>query len=576
MKAHLCLWFVVLTLAFLSCSPAAVPSPTSSSTPVVPTGPAPKTPTAAPSPSAPTTTPVPSIASGPKRGGTLKIAVYDDIVAWDFMASNNPYATTRMPQSLAFNQVFSIVNTPQAGCTLFATPELADRFTWLDDLNLELRVRQGVRFHNKAPVSGRPLTAQDIAYSLQRLGEKQARVKSAFTNIEKIVAPDATSVRITLKAPDAFITQSSFLASSYGAYVVAPEAGGPAGKWDDPATSYIGTGPFMFESYLPGIKTTWVRSPTYWKPGLPYVDRVDFLIVPDVSSWAAALRSGKIDVAPYAVPLPMAEDLKVTAPQLAQHACPGQSVTGLAMRTDKPPLNDMRVRRALSMAVDRDGLNRSVWAGRGQTPLVSQPTADSLVAPWNELAPEVRKYLEFRPDEASRLLAEAGYPGGKGLALQIAAHRALTLGLQHEIEGIAAGWQKLGVDATVDWMDGGAFSRTVGTGKYEGLAVRGALIPLYRLAENYVSSSDPGQNASYVRDTELDSLFLELRKTADPAGQKEVGRKLQARLMQQVYYIQMVVGDNVTIWQPWVRNFGPVAEYFLARPWAEVLWLDRQ
>lgn len=491
------------------------------------------------------------------------------------MASNNPYASTRMPQSLAFNQLLSVANTPGSGCTLYASPELVERFNWRDDRVLELTLRQDVRFHSRAPVNGRAMTPQDVVFSLQRFGQKQARVQSAFANISSIEATGPYTVRLTLKAPDSFITQSSFLSSSYGAYVLAPEAGGPEGKWDNPASSYIGTGPFLFGSYVPGVKTSWRRNPDYWKPMLPYVDGVDFLIVPEVSSWAALLRSGKIDLVPYAVPLPMAEELEVSAPQLAQSSCPGQSVTSLAMRTDKPPFSDVRVRRALSMAIDRDGLNKSVWAARGSTPLVSQPSADPLVAPWAEVPQEVRKYYEYRPEEASRLLAEAGYPGGKGLNFTVHAHLTLTLGLKHEVEGIVAAWERLGLAPDVEWLEGGPYYNTVGAGKYEGVAVRGMFVPLYRLAENYVSTSAPGQNASYVRDPELDALFTALRSVADPDRQAALGRKIQDRIMQQVYYVQMVVGDNVTIWQPWVRDFGPVAEYLLARPWAEVLWLER-
>lgn len=573
-------WLGVLGLITLACAPVATsepspgrklgePTPAATSTVTPPTVPG-STPLPSPT-SPPKTTP----GVGPKYGGTLRIAVYDDIVAWDFMTSNNPYASTRLPQSLAFNQPLSIVNTPQAGCTLFATPELVERFVWVDDLNLDLVVRRDVRFHNKPPVNGRTMNAQDLVYSLQRLGEKQVRVKSAFTNIERIVSTGPMALRITLKTPDAFITQSSFLASSYGGYVVAPEAGGPDGKWDDPSVSYIGTGPFTFHSYLPGVKTSWLRNPSYWKAGLPYVERIEFVVMPEVTAWAAALRSRQIDLVPYALPTPMAEELKITAPQLGQHACPGQSVFGLAMRTDKPPLNDVRVRRALSMAIDREGLNKSVWSGRGRTPLISQPSADPLVAAWDEIPQEVKKYYEFRPEEAARLLSEAGYAGGKGISMVLTAHRALTLGQQHMIEGVAAGWKNLGIEVTLDWMEGGAYSRTVGLGKYEGLAARGALIPLYRLAENYLSTSDPGQNASYVKDKELDSLFMELRRATDPSRQKEVGRKIQARLLQQIYYVQLVVGDNISVWQPWVRNFGPVAEYFLAGPWAEVAWLER-
>ncbi len=247
---------IAAALAFAACTTsqqptptptiAAKPSPTAiprtAATPAV--GPT-ATPTAAPKPS-PTRAPP----TQPKRGGTLFIPMRDDPTSWD------PHFThvdaTAETTSMVFVGLLKSNPPPDKVCQSVIAPEMATSWKWTTDTTLEFTVRQGVKFQNKAPANGREMTVQDVVWSFVRLKDMLPRTKPLTDHITAITAKGKDVVEFKTDIPFPALVSDLF-ALSRGAFVVAPEAA-LGGKFEDPAKTHVGTGPFMFSKYVPAVR----------------------------------------------------------------------------------------------------------------------------------------------------------------------------------------------------------------------------------------------------------------------------------------------------------------------------------
>ena len=176
----------------------------------------------------------------------------------------------------------------------------------------------------------------------------------------------------------------------------------------------VGTGPWMLERYEPGVKAVFARNPTYYETGLPHLDKVEWLFLKDRSTQLSLFRAGQVDVPSYdgRIPRSDADSFKKARPEYPVVYWDGLAVRTLAMRTDRPPFNDVRVRRAFSLAVDRRKWVSQYLEGQGHE---DQGPVPSAMREW-KLSPrhlrEGARYLEHDPALARKLLAEAGVPGG--------------------------------------------------------------------------------------------------------------------------------------------------------------------
>ena len=319
----------------------------------------------------------------------------------------------------------------------FATKgQLAESWETPDDTTIVLNIRKGVHWHDKAPMNGRELTAQDIEYNFHRLlGNKLTGTEfsdaepSAITGIiasvsfESITATDKWTVVFKLKEPH--LDALKAILTGHHNFIVAREVVEQYGDVQD-WRNVVGTGPFELTDYVEGSSLTYVKNPDYWgydekypENRLPYVDEIRALISKEKATILALMRSGKADYIGYVgdsqlSTVDAAVSLQRTNPEMNLWPFSYRSENALTFNTQKSPWNDVRVRRAIQMAIDLETINQTYHQGWADTTPAGH-TGKSVIGyitPFEEWPEELKQYYRYDPEGAEALLDEAGYPRG--------------------------------------------------------------------------------------------------------------------------------------------------------------------
>tara|TARA_R110002124_G_scaffold63350_34_gene173365 strand:+ start:1543 stop:3123 length:1581 start_codon:yes stop_codon:yes gene_type:complete len=285
------------------------------------------------------------------------------------------------------------------GSTL--VPSLATEWTRIDDLTLEVKLRDDVTFHN-----GAPLTAEDVVFTFSpdRLSGENAVLTEGpayFSVLAEVKAIDAHTVHFITKAPDPLLEHRL---SSWASWIVNKADWEAKAATDGGIPMFpVGTGPFMLDEYKADESIRLVAFDDYFG-GMPTAATVTFREIPEPSTRVAGLVSGEFDiitnVAPDQIPqINGYDDIETRSVVLANSHV-------LAYGTQDPVIGDARIRQAMNLAIDRNLLNEALWGGQAVVPNGHQyPEFGDMYNPDH-------KGLEYNPERAKELLAEAGYDGG--------------------------------------------------------------------------------------------------------------------------------------------------------------------
>jgi ABC-type transport system substrate-binding protein len=345
----------------------------------------------------------------PLRGGVLKQIGLEPLT-FDVHATAS--CETQLVSSLVRRTLFKVAHGARYRPSDFTlAPDLAlNALVSADGRTYTITLRPDVRWESRPPVNGRELVAADVKHSLERALRKSPYAP-LLGPVERIDAPDRRTVRVHLA--DSFAPFVHSLAEPWSA-IMPPEVEDRPG--DLKATeSLIGCGPFMLERYEPGVKAVFSRNPTYHARDLPYLDKVEWLFIKDRPMQLALFRAGQVDLPYHDARVPRSEvsALRRASPGFPVTSWDGLAVRSLAMRTDRPPFNDVRVRRALSLAVNRKTWVAEHLEGEGAEDHGPVPSA---MRQWTLAARhlgEGARYLEHDPGLARKLLAAAGFSAGR-------------------------------------------------------------------------------------------------------------------------------------------------------------------
>ena len=510
----------------------------------------------------------------PQYGGTITLNM------WWTRGVNDPYF------GYALSNLFGVVEKLGIGnwgidrdeCDFKSGPTpVSAMIGWLaeswdispDGLTYTFHIRQGVHWHNKAPMNGRELTADDVEYNFHRMlglgkfteaGPTPFGGAAALVSIplESITATDKWTVVMKLKEPD--LAAFQIIALGLFSWIMPPEVieqHGDVRDW----RNLVGTGPFMLTDWVEGSSSTRTRNPNYWghdekypENRLPYVDETRYLIIPEEATLQAALISGKIDLrgpgGARLASLDTVDSLQKTNPEIVLHADSLSSMNAFAANVRVPPFDDVRVRKAMQMALDLETINATFFKGQAIATPQGMVGTPGFYIPFDEWPEEVKKGYRYDPEGAEKLLDEAGYPrGADGTRFETSAR---TLGGSSYAEIAAAYWAEIGVDVEVnDYTDWALYHVDLFAGSYEGMmgSIAGASYAAPILVGWH--RSDAQWNRPMHQWPELDALV-------DAALAATTIEELQ-RLCKEV---DMYAIENH--WQIW----GPKTPiYFLAQPW---------
>ncbi|MGH7302726.1 MAG: ABC transporter substrate-binding protein, partial [Candidatus Rokuibacteriota bacterium] len=512
---------------------------------------------------------IPASPKPPKRGGVLTRAT-----AWD-----PPVIDPRLTQSIGLFQfagltsnrllrhVFADEATGYTDLTLKGG--LAESWQGSPDLRVwTFKLRRGVKWHNAPPLKGRELVAADVKYCFEAYAKEGVQTFT-FQEIEGMETPDTHTLRVHLKTPNALFPQN---VAEPVAVIFSREVLEEDG---DLKKRLIGTGPYLLKEHTRKVRIVLQRNPDYFDTGRPYVDEYVILSTPDSATRTAAFRTGQSDFLAVQS-LSEAEAVRKTNPSAVVQRVPFTLTPfGLALAQDRPPFNDLRVRRAVSMAIDRQKQVDTVFEGHGllgcgvpynyyqDTP----PTVKDL-GPW----------WQYRPAEAKKLLAEAGHPNGFETTLFYYEYNPqMTSQIQLVQQELKT---NLNISVKISKLDYTSYYGRYVEGKWDGMAwgfQSGHAVGLDERAYVYMHSKST-KNFFKVNDPVIDELTSKLRQTPGQAEQRATARRIVDREYDQVLRMWMPWGTQFVLFQPHLRNVaGGVLRGTIGygSPTIARLWIDK-
>jgi peptide/nickel transport system substrate-binding protein len=463
-----------------------------------------------------------------------------------------------------------------------------------------LKVRKGVHFsvdtENEASklVNGREMTAEDIAYSYNRLcTTPESYIYYAhpyFTKNIKVTAPDKYTVDIVVPDDEDSIYQMAQIVVDWNG-VIAKEVIDKWGDMKDWKHSH-GTGAFMLKDYVAGSTLTFDKNPNYWDknpigPGkgdqLPYVDGVKVLIITDSSTYLSAIRTGKLE-ASSGFPVGIDDTKTVTSirKDIQVLEIPGSTTPGhIHMRTDKNdlPYSKKAVRQALTKAVDYETIVKDLYEGKAVYPSWDISPLPDLKANYLELkdaSATVQDIYKYDPVKAKQMLADAGYPNGFSATIYTQNNEANI----DYLSIIKDMWAKVNVKIEIIPLEIAVYNNRWYSRDYEDMFFAGfASAGTFRTMVA-TQGSGGGYNVSYIVDSRLENGktdMLTAFNAGDDAKCAQIHKALQAVMYEECWIISTPAQVGTQLWQPWLKNYhGETAVGILNNyGWSKWVWIDQ-
>jgi peptide/nickel transport system substrate-binding protein len=499
----------------------------------------------------------------PRRGGVLQIALAADPPSLD--AHQEQTFAVAQPMSAVYNTLvmFDPHNYPKV------IGDVAKSWTVSDDyLTYTFTLHEGVKF-----TDGSELTAADVKASWDKIVFPPEGVisprRAFYQMIKSIDAPDRSTVvfRLHHRSPP-FLTTLA-----HPATFIYPK------KYLDQDPNYfkthtVGSGPYKLKNYVRGSYVELERNPNYWKKGFPYLDGLKYFIITDTSARTTALRSGRVDMELRFLP---PGDVHAITQQLGDKvvAANVQSILafGVTVNADKKPFDDERVRKALTLAIDRYDMVKTL------APITNLELVGGTMQPDNywSLSPEELEALPgFGRDhaanlrEAKRLLAEAGYPDGFKTVLS---NRNIKMPYIDLAVYMISAWKKIGVEAEHKVEETATWSQTRVNRNFE------------LLVDPYGSSTvgDPdemlsrfvtGQSNNFGRmsDPVVDQLYEAQSKEMDERKRIKLVKEIDKHILEKAWMIQGLWTTRLEVRSARVHNYEPMPSHWLNRRFEDA-WL---
>ncbi|MBI4282863.1 MAG: ABC transporter substrate-binding protein [Chloroflexi bacterium] len=469
-------------------------------------------------------------------------------------------------------------------------PALAESWQIIEPDTLKFKIRKGIHWQDKAPTNGAELTAEDVVYTFRlkwaRPGSPALTTYPVISNLKNpaesvYLDPDDSRVAVLRSAPGKLGDLWEVVANFHNIYPKAMGAieGEGFGTWK----GVTGTGPFIITDVVMGSTYTYARNPNYWRNDqlhpenrLPYLDGVKVSIIADLSTRYAALRTGKIDTA-RDVSLEDWEGIMKTNPELQWVEYTLSSARALHMRHDTTPFADVRVRRAMHMAINYDEMIKDFYGGKAEKfwyPAFPIPEHKLAYVPLEQMPKEVQELYSYKPDKAKQLLAEAGFPRGFTTSIIVSS------ALEEDIDlasVVAAYWAKVGVTLKIDIKEPAVYNSMSVAKTYTDGAMQSIATP--ETVKLYWSVVGSASNYARVNEPLVEETFQALRRNAlNWPELTRIVRETTPALQMLALQIKLPLPTKYVLWQPWLKGYYGEDHpdyYATGGAFSKYVWIDQ-
>ncbi|MDR1510381.1 MAG: ABC transporter substrate-binding protein [Synergistaceae bacterium] len=438
-------------------------------------------------------------------GDTLVVGYQYDATSFD------PHATSDIGSQNVMVQIYDpLMKVNEKGELV---PHLAESVEKTGDLTYKFTLRKGVEFHN-----GEPLRASDVKFTFQRAINESQAINYVVSNIDPdgIDIIDDYTFTLKIKKPDASFL--AYMAHYGGACILNEKAVREAG--DDYGVRPVGTGPYKFTGWIKGDRITLEGNDAYWGEKAK-IKNIVIRPITEATNRTIELETGGADLAFSVQPLDASRIEDNPKLKLLRNIDTGVYTIGMNM--SRKPLDDIRVRQAISLAIDSEALNRAVYRGVGSAGRTVIPPA---IPYYDDTAPE----HEYNPEKAKELLDQAGYADGFKLVMVSNENkeRIDTMTIAQNM------LKKVGIDSEIQVIEWGVYLDKLVQGDYD-LCTGGWSCSIYDPDEAvygayHSSEIEKGYNWVRLNDAETDRLIEEGRENTDPAKRAEIYKSLQRRI----------------------------------------------
>jgi peptide/nickel transport system substrate-binding protein len=510
-------------------------------------------------------------APAPKPGGVLRMVLREDLPQ-GFAIHETATNSVTWPSMPCYSNLVVYDQTKRLARAETIVPELAEKWSWQDHhRNLVFFLRQDVRWHD-----GKPFTSRDVKFTFDVVREAadapaKLRInprKEWYANVEAVEAPDPHTVVFRLKRP-----QPSLLAMLASGYSPVIPAHVPIAEH---RSRCIGTGPFKLKEWKRGQSVELVRNPDYFVRGRPYLEGVRYTVVVERGTRVAALQANQIDAAyPGETTIAIAEQLRAAVPTMVFTETASNVSENLLLNTKRAPFDNVQVRRALSLAIDRRAYTRTVHRGAA---VVGASLAPKPWGVWGLLEKDLNQLPGYGGAVAGRaqarkLLADAGFGPAHPLKLEIVT-RAIAIYL--DFSGfVVSELKQIGVEATLKQIETAQWHPMVTRREFQigaNLTGLGADDPDANFYENYACGSS--RNYGDYCNEEVTRLIDQQSQEIDPQKRLALVWQIQKKLEEDAARPTMGWRTDRFAHYPYVRNLIPNQVTYNCCRLQEV-WLDK-
>jgi len=508
--------------------------------------------------------------SAEKQGGIFRVYHRDSPGS----ASIHEEATysTNVPFMPVFNNLVLYKQDVAQNSLETIVPELAESWAWsADQKSLIFKLRQGVKWHD-----GKPFTSADVKCTFEMLMGKSTQKfrknprKSWYDEVADLTANGDFEVAFNLKRP-----QPALLGLLVSGYTPVYPCHVSAA---DMRTRPVGTGPFKFVEFKANESIKLTRNPEYWKKDRPFLDGIEFTIIANRSTAILGFVAGKFDMTfPTEVSIPLLKDVKTQAPNAVCVVAPNNVSTNIIVNSSSPPFDNLDIRRALALALDRKPFISILFEGQADIGGTMLPAPAGLWAMPKEMLETIPGYgpdVNANREQARKLMQKAGYGPDKHLTVKVSTrnipvYRDPAVILIDQLKSIY-------IDADLDVVETANWFPKVARKDYAlGLNLTGNAVddPDQAFYENYSCKSE--RNYTNYCNADIEKMFDEQSQETDIAKRKKLVWEIDKKLQEDVARPIIFHSRTGTCWQPYVKGVTVMVNSSYNGYRYEDVWLDK-